>query len=454
MNIDTNKFFESSEFYTRRYRNFSTMVIFPVAFLILFIVTFGLFATREVSLKTTGEIQPSQIIADIQSTSSSKITTNKLAENMTIRKGQVLLRYSKTSSEIQMSYLKRQQANLVDRRKQLSILKQGIQSNSFTFSADDNYGYSDQLTNYLSQRSTLQTKTQQSNADIQAQNNKMDEVRNAIQDAASITSKKIADYKEIQRALESDQKGISSDNSLKSVFSKYRQVIQQGSNSNQSRNDALAEVQLTMNQLTDTLASYATQKASAGAYLTTDSSLTTQLESIQTQELVNVAKEDTTIKSKIDELNANIAVRDDELQNTTVLAPKSGILHIDENMKSKSNIGVGSTIAQVYPSLTKDQSIQIVAYVSSQEVASVHKDDWIRFTSRKENADNFTIKCRVTKISTAPERTKKGNFFKIIAKTKVSRTNRKFLQYGLQGAASIITGKKTYFNYYRDKIIK
>lgn len=446
--------FDSSEFYNRRYKNFSTMIVIPVALLLVFTIISSLVATREVALKTTGEVQPNQIISDIQSTSSNKIILNNMTENMVVKKNQPLLRYSRTSNKARLLHLKNQQSNLEKQRRQLYALKSGIKANRMVFSNEDKFGYSQRLSNYLNQRNILEAKITKDNMDIKAQNEKIREAKGAIDKADDATAKKISEYEDIKEAVKNNKNSVSQTNSLTSTFEVYRQTIHENGNTDESKHQVLSEIQKVLDELREVQTSYATQRASSGAYIATDTSLDTQLKSLQTQELANIDKEATTLKSKLDELNLNIAIQNEDLQKSTISSPKSGVLHVVDEMKSKNWIATGTTIAQIYPSLNVGKTIHIITYINSEEMSSVHLNDWLKFTSKKEITDNLTLKCKISEISVAPEKTAKGSFFKVTAHTKVTKENKTNLRYGLEGSVSIITGKKTYFDYYKDKIIK
>ena len=60
------KLLESSELYDKRYRNFSTLIILPLFLLLIGGLTFTLFAHKELTVMSTGSIEPTKIIAKIQ----------------------------------------------------------------------------------------------------------------------------------------------------------------------------------------------------------------------------------------------------------------------------------------------------------------------------------------------------------------------------------------------------
>ena len=81
------EFLESAEFYNRRYHNFSSRVIVPMSLLLVFLLGFATLAEKEMSLSTRATIEPSRILANIQSTSSNRILVNHLEENKWSRRG-------------------------------------------------------------------------------------------------------------------------------------------------------------------------------------------------------------------------------------------------------------------------------------------------------------------------------------------------------------------------------
>lgn len=87
------EFLESAEFYNRRYHNFSSSVIVPMALLLVFLLGFATVAEKEMNLSTRATVEPSRILANIQSTSNNRILVNHLEENKLVKKGDLLVQY-------------------------------------------------------------------------------------------------------------------------------------------------------------------------------------------------------------------------------------------------------------------------------------------------------------------------------------------------------------------------
>lgn len=94
-------FLESAEFYNRRYHNFSSRVIFPMSLLVVFTFGFAMFAEKEISLSSKATVEPSRIIANIQSTINRRMVVNYLEENKQVQRGDLLVQYQEVGDVIQ-----------------------------------------------------------------------------------------------------------------------------------------------------------------------------------------------------------------------------------------------------------------------------------------------------------------------------------------------------------------
>ena len=95
------EFLESAEFYNRRYHNFSSRVIFPMSLLVVFMFGFAMFAEKEISLSSKATVEPSRIIANIQSSSNRRMVINYLEDNKQVQQGDLLVQYQEVGDVIQ-----------------------------------------------------------------------------------------------------------------------------------------------------------------------------------------------------------------------------------------------------------------------------------------------------------------------------------------------------------------
>ena len=55
------KYFESAEFYQKRFHNFASLWVVPCFLLLLFVVGFSVFAKKEVTLSSRGTIEATRV---------------------------------------------------------------------------------------------------------------------------------------------------------------------------------------------------------------------------------------------------------------------------------------------------------------------------------------------------------------------------------------------------------
>ena len=135
------EFLESAEFYNRRYHNFSSRVIVPMSLLLVFLLGFAIFAEKEMSLSTRATVEPSRILANIQSTSNNRILVNHLEENKLVKKGDLLVQYQEGAEGVQAEAYASQLDMLKDQKKQLEYLQKSLQEGENHFPEEDKFGY-------------------------------------------------------------------------------------------------------------------------------------------------------------------------------------------------------------------------------------------------------------------------------------------------------------------------
>lgn len=82
---------ESTEYYHRRYRTYTTRIIWPIILLIIMFILFLCFAKKEITVKTIGQISPKDLLITLQSSNDAEILINRLKENKVVHKGETLL---------------------------------------------------------------------------------------------------------------------------------------------------------------------------------------------------------------------------------------------------------------------------------------------------------------------------------------------------------------------------
>lgn len=376
------KFLESSEFYSARFRNFSTMIIIPFTILLLAIVIFSFFGKKEITIQGAGTLEALGNNPVIQSTVNSPIEKNYLKEGKYVKKGDTLLVYNNMSIQ-DKGKLYNSQKEILDRQlAALNLLKQGVQDNHDSFGEDDEFGYRNDLKSYLQQRNTYLTESTM----IQ------DKSKNDKAKQSSINN-------------ELKKQGASSTSIAEFDSSKYNIEI-----NNQKMSD------------------------------------------LQSSKLSSIDQEIIKIKQNISELNANIDENNNTNREYKVKAVRDGILHINDEYSESHYISAGANLAQILPILKNQKTLKVKAYISTADISSIKVGQKVRFKVTRNVPKPIILTGKIYKISISPVEIGKENYYQIEAKTDIENTNKDLLKYGMQGRMVVVTGKITFFEYYKNKL--
>lgn len=376
------KFLESSEFYSARFRNFSTMIIIPFTILLLAVVIFSFFGKKEITIQGAGTLEALGNNPVIQSTVNSPIEKNYLKEGKYVKKGDTLLVYNNVSIQ-DKGKLYNSQKEILDRQlAALNLLKQGVQDNHDSFGEDDEFGYRNDLKSYLQQRNTYLTE----NTMIQ------DKSKNDKAKQSSINN-------------ELKKQGASSTSIAEFDSSKYNIEI-----NNQKMSD------------------------------------------LQSSKLSSIDQEIIKIKQNISELNANIDENNNTNREYKLKAVRDGILHINDEYSESRYISAGANLAQILPILKNQKTLKVKAYISTVDISSIKVGQKVRFKVTRNVPKPIILTGKIYKISISPVEIGKENYYQIEAKTDIENTNKDLLKYGMQGRMVVITGKTTFFEYYKNKL--
>ena len=145
------EFLESAEFYNRRYHNFSSRVILPMSLLFVFLLGFAVLQRKEISLSTRATVEPSRIIANIQSTSNQRIGGNYLEENKLVKQGELLVQVPARGGGCPGRSIRQSIGDVKGSKKQLGYLQSSLKEGRINSPEADKFGYQEMFRDYLSQ---------------------------------------------------------------------------------------------------------------------------------------------------------------------------------------------------------------------------------------------------------------------------------------------------------------
>ena len=441
------EFLESAEFYNRRYHNFSSRVIVPMSLLLVFLLGFTTLAEKEISLSTKATVEPSRILANIQSTSNNRILVNHLAENKFVKQGDLLVQYQEGAEAVQAENYASQLEMLKDQKVQLEYLKASLQAGSDQFPEADKFGYQHSFLDYLNQAASLRSQVEQQNASISSHNAAASGSQAELGNLIGETQSKIKEYQQAKSAIQGDGH-LESDHPAYAI---YQSTKEQGS---EAKQQALSQLDAHITQLESTLAGYRVQYAGSGAQQAYASGLGSQLESLKSQQLAKVGQELTLLDQKILEAESGKKIQGNLLDKGKITATEDGVLHLNPEHSRSTIIPEGTILAHLFPQLARERKAKLTAYISSKEVAGLKHGNEIRFTTVTDANKQLVLTSKITNIDISATQTEKGNFFKLEADTDLNAEQAEKLRYGLEGRLTMITGRKSFLRYYLDRFLK
>lgn len=446
---------ESSEFYQKRYHNFSSLLIFPVLLLFLGLALFLSLCKKEISLKSLATVEPVEVLAQIRSTSSNKIVSSSLKENKIVAVGDVLLEYEAVSEALQERTSQTQLDTLEKQKKQLEFLKLSFESGSSQFPAEDDFGYFRKFEDYLYQRQTLSSTIEQQNGTIAAQNAASSNSQAAVSGVVNQLANKVSDYNKLREAISSGA-SVGSQNQGYSFYSAYVGQIAHVTGEAEKevlKNQTLAQLDTQIKQYQSELGNYQVQYAGSGVQQAYNSSLDSQLSALKAQKLTEVSQELNATNQKITELKQGLELANESLSKTKITSEVSGIVHLNESVIKNDFVQVGTLMAQIFPLISAVKAVKVETYFPAKDVTSLAVGDKVLFKTQNASNKEMTLTSKISSIDNSATKTEKGSFFKVEAIVSLSDKELDLLRYGSSGEFVVITGEKTYLDYYLDQFL-
>ena len=177
-----------------------------------------------------------------------------------------------------------------------------------------------------------------------------------------------------------------------------------------------------------------------------------KMSDLQSSKLSSTDQEIIKIKQNISELNANIDENNNTNREYKLKAVRDGILHINDEYSESHYISAGANLAQILPILKNQKTLKVKAYISTVDISSIKVGQKVRFKVTRNVPKPIILTGKIYKISISPVEIGKENYYQIEAKTDIENTNKDLLKYGMQGRMVVITGKTTFFEYYKNKL--
>lgn len=380
---------------------------------------FSLYGFKEITVQSVGELVPVTQVIKIQSTSNNDILRHNMRNNEVVEKGQILLTYSGIVDDAALATVG-QQLSQVDRElTDLATMKIGIHTERQTLALDNEFGYQNTLENYLSQIVLTKREFEKRTTDVTSYNTSIDKSREAIRVESDALNKRL-----VSKQMTRD----------KAQQTEQREVLTQ-------------EIE----QLETAILGLQTRQANLESYQDYPDDLADKLLSLKTEQLANTDNQLVALKSKKQELTQNMVLAKATEKTHQIISPITGVVRLSEASNRKM-VPIGTVMADILPVITKQTRLDVTYYVDSTKVSGLKKGMQIRFTSTKELSKPRIITGSIKEIAKSATTERDGNVFLVKASLYPKVKDKRTLIYGMQGRVSSIIDKKTFFNYYKDKL--
>ena len=448
---------ESSEFYNKRFNNFSIMIIIPTTLLILLIVLFSLFGQKEITIQSAVQIDSGKAVPVVQSMSNNKILKNYLNEGDYVHKKDVLVTYQSSEASQQLELLKRQKRLIQEQLRDLETLKNSIMQNKNLFSSESKFGYDDLFKSYANQRQVYLLENSLLSDKSTQEGEKKKKITNNLDANLQTYNDQMKSYQSIFNAIkDGGNPGNSAYNYLyQNYLAKDKELTTAGDKS-ANKNEYLDNLQQRMDQLKGSIQSTTQQKLELDNFdsskYDTDSN-DQKIASLQNEQLKNCSETKVSLNQKKDEINLKINSTKAEVKNLEVRAPATGIVHVLNPDQQEKLVGKGTALAQIYPALDSGQKIKLRAYIAPSDISSIKKGQKLRVKIVRNVPTPIIVDGNINKVSVAPVIVNKANYYVIEALAKVDDKQIGKLHYGMIGQGSVITGKQSFFTYYKNRLL-
>lgn len=448
---------ETSEFYNHRFKNFATHLLVPAAIALVAALLFLIFAQREITITSTGELTPLQAPVSVQATAANRIITNHLKEGKFVRQGEPLVTYHDVANPEQAKVYQAQVQQYQDQLTALNQYKKGLTANQDVFTQDDAFGYRQALQDYLSQRQIYVLDAQQVSGTQATANDKTVKVNQMLQQSIQTINRNIAAYQKLLTAVQ-NKSGYPDDQPFSYLYQSFvaESTGLDGSDLAKLKTTYTGQISEKLDAEQQHLDSFKLQQANnansdvSHVQLETDQQ---KMAALQAEQLKSVTGQITQTNQSLTELKAKLTTLQDQATDSTLKAPTTGVLHLDDSLRGKKYLPSGTTLAEIYPVLQHQKKVALTLMVIPNDITSIKKSQNVRLKIARHVPVPLVLNGKVTQIDSGPTVTKDTNVFKVTAQVNLTPKQARTLRYGLAGEVSIITGKKTYWNFLKDQLL-
>ncbi|NSW12248.1 bacteriocin secretion accessory protein, partial [Enterococcus faecalis] len=445
---------EHSSIYRQKHNTFYRWVLYPIIFFLCLAGLFLVFAKKEIVIRTSAQLTAEKI-EKLQVPIEGKIKLNNLKENQIVKKGEVLVTFETVTLQNEKIQLEQENISIEKQKKAIQMFIDSLIIEQNLFETEDVFGYSNQVNSFLAEKRAAFYAAQHSEAIVQKEQDSYNKVKEQLEKQITMYKEAQLEWEQVRLAWNKEQylEGFSDE-----VMSKYQSWVTQLTDVPKEEKTKLKETILVTidEQITQQKRQIEQLQAELSKLVapnTAENEINIQKEKEKQNKELTLA----TAKQKLMELietqkKNGLALKTikEQIIKSTLKAPISGTIHLNEEAKGQKELPKGTTLAEVYPQ-QGDVERTFVAFIPSRESMRIKLGMPVHFRLDKKGVAMKTINGVLTEISENSTTTEEGTFYQVKGILKISRefTSR----YGLSGELLLVIGKKTYWQEVKDIVL-
>ena len=125
-----------------------------------------------------------------------------------------------------------------------------------------------------------------------------------------------------------------------------------------------------------------------------------------------------------------------------------------KKVKYNTIVHLDNEKTMLLPDIKNYSKLKVVTYAPASEISLISKNQKLQFQVESRQGGTTILSGYVDSIGIYPVQQKNIYGYKVEGVIVPSKKNLSFLRYGMHGKVSIITGKTSYFNYIKSKVLE
>lgn len=437
----------NSNIYLQKHSHYYIWILYPSVVLFLGSVLFLTFGSSEQVVRSKAQLS-AEHIATIQIPIEAIIKENKLKENLSVNKGDILLVFDVEDLIKQKEQLTSEINTLSEKNDELTLLIRSLEDEKNLFIQNDNFGYSNQVNIFLKSKEQIIQANEQIEKNYQHKLNNAEKNSSQLEEQIGKNQENLRELEQIRSAWTNQQEiqGYSTENMAKYNLWKIQMEQAEEMSKEQVKKTVITEIDQLIRQINQINDQLRLQKGAIDIPIAPIGEINSQLaivDQTKQQQIATAKEQQKAFLVEKEKIGVTLGNIESELKNSELTASIDGTIHLESSYEETKTIPKGSVIAEIYSKNEKNQ-MEFVSQIPADEMTHIKKGMPIHMKIDKKGISEQPLDGYLTEISETSTSTEQGVFFAV--KGVVATPKKTSLRYGLVGDLSLVIGKKTYWD--------